>query len=199
MKDRAGVVGAAGVGPLLRSMLDATTTATRFHLIGHSYGARVLLNAVARPTGPALPRAVTSMLLLQPAINHLCFSTLRDGRVGGYRPALALVEHPILSTFSSHDFPLRHTFHIALQRAKDRAEVAIAADEPPNQYVALGGWGPRGDVGFHEVGIKDPGQPYELGDGAPEVWAVNGSRTIGGHGDIVNDSTAWALFELATA
>ncbi|MCD5422689.1 hypothetical protein LRS71_24575 [Rhodococcus pyridinivorans] len=199
MKDRAGVVGAAGIGPLLRGMLDATTASTRFHLIGHSYGARVLLNAVARPVGPVLPRPVTSMLLLQPAINHLCFSTLPDGRVGGYRPALGLVDRPILTTFSSHDFPLRNTFHIALQRAKDLGEVEIAADEPPNRYAALGGWGPRGDVGFHEVGIKDPGEPYELTDGAPEVWAVNGSRTIGGHGDVVNDSTAWALFQLARA
>ncbi|MBH0776296.1 hypothetical protein [Nocardia bovistercoris] len=192
MKDRAGAVGADGVGPVLREMLEATTAATRFHLVGHSYGARVLLNAVSRPTGAPLPRQVDSLLLLQPAVNHLCFSAARPE--GGYRAAAELVRHPIMTTYSVHDFPLRTVFHLALRRGKDLGDIGIAGDEPPNEYAALGGYGPRGELSFAEVTIKDPGDPYDLT--AAEVLAVDGSRTIGGHSDISGPSTAWMLFSL---
>jgi pimeloyl-ACP methyl ester carboxylesterase len=199
MKDRAGVVGANGVGPLLRDML-AVNENTRFHLVGHSYGARVLLNAVARPEGQPLPRPVDSLLLLQPAVNHLCFAdTLSGGRAGGYRNAPDLVKRPIMTTFSVHDFPLRNIFHLALRRGKDIAEVEAAADEPPNQYAALGGYGPRGTDDWREVAIKDPDDHYDFGKNAPRIWAVNGAKTIRGHSDIYSESTAWALFDLATA
>ena len=200
MKDRAGLVGANGVGPLVRDMLSTTDGHTRYHLVGHSYGARVLLNAVARPNGQPLPRPVDSLLLLQPAVNHLCFAnSLPGGPVGGYRKALELVKHPIMSTFSARDFPLRNTFHWALNRSKDLGEVQVAGDEPPNQYAALGGYGPRGTQDSREVAIKDPGDRYDFGETAPRIWAVNGTRTITDHSDIYSESTAWALFDLATA
>jgi hypothetical protein len=199
MKDRAGAVGSAGVGPALRGMLEATANQeTRFHLIGHSYGARLLLTAVGRPAYDPQPRPIDSLLLLQPAVNHLCFAdSLEDGRHGGFHGVPALVKQPILSTFSVHDFPLRKTFHLALRRGKDLGEIEIAAEEPPNRYAALGGYGPRGFAGCMDVTIKDPQDAYQLGGGAPEIWAVDGSRTISGHGDVVNESTAWALFNLA--
>ena len=70
MKDRAGTVGAQGVGPLLRDLLSAGNA--RVHMIGHSYGGKVVLSAVS--FGGDLPRKVTSILLLQPAVSHLCFA-----------------------------------------------------------------------------------------------------------------------------
>jgi hypothetical protein len=211
MKDRAGIVGSVGVGPLLRDMLNATARkedtaelnsaaeeVTRFHLIGHSYGARVLLTAVARPSGGSLPRPVDSLLLLQPAVNHLCFADrLPSGKPGGFRDALVMVKQPILSTFSSRDFALHDAFHLALRRGKDLGEIEIAGDEPPNQYAALGGYGPRGIDRWKEVDVKDPPAAYDLGPAAPRVWAINGNRTISDHGDVINESTAWALFNLA--
>jgi len=197
MKDRSGVIGSAGVGPLLRRLLERAATSTRFHLVGHSYGARVVLNAVARPEGGPLPRQVDSMLLLQPAVNHLCFAAQLDsGNPGGYRSALSQVRLPILSTFSNHDFPLHDTFHLSLRRGKDLGEIGIAGDEPPSQYAALGGYGPRGLDEWAEVAIKQPADFYDLGTQAPEVWAVNGASAIKSHGDVVNEATAWALFNL---
>lgn len=197
MKDRAGLIGTRGVGALLRDLLVQASATTRFHLVGHSYGARVLLNAIARPSGGALSRPVSSLLLLQPAVNHLCFGDGQHGHVlGGYREALAKVSQPILTTFSNHDFPLHDTFHLSLRRGKDIGEIGIAADEPPNQYAALGGYGPRGLPEWDEVALKPPGDPYELGDAAPEIWAVNGASGIKSHGDVVNEATAWALLTL---
>ena len=207
MKDRAGLIGARGVGPLLRAAMTAGETA-RFHLVGHSYGARVLLNAVARPTGGALPRAVDSLLLLQPAVNHLCFSArLPDPPhgAGGYRAALEGVRQPILTTYSEHDVPLHDTFHLALRRGKDLGEVEVAAEgEPPSKYAALGGYGPRGeDLSWRSMNTRLPANTpardddfYDLGPTAPRVWALNGRLSIQGHGDVVSPTTAWALLSL---
>lgn len=195
MKDRAGTVGAQGVGPLLRELLAAGNA--RLHLIGHSYGGKVVLSATSY--GDELPRKVESMLLLQPAVNHLCFAETVPGsdKPGGYRPALARVKKPILTTFSAHDFPLTKTFHLALRRQDDLGEVKIAAaGDPPSKYAALGGFGPR-KAGEQLIEIQDAGQPYQLGGGG-RVIGLRGTRTIKGHGDISNASTWWALYSLAS-
>ncbi len=191
MKDRAGQVGAHGVGTLLRDLLAAGDA--RVHLVGHSYGGKVVLSATA--IAP-LPRPVESMLLLQPAVSHLCFADRVPGtdRPGGYRPVLARVAKPILSTFSRHDFPLTRTFHLAVRRKKDLGEAQIAAAEPPSVYAALGGFGPR-RCGEKLINIKPVNDPYDL-DVDAEIYGLNGDAAIGGHGDISNEATWWALYSL---
>ncbi|MGH8923377.1 MAG: hypothetical protein ACRDWA_01850 [Acidimicrobiia bacterium] len=193
MKDRAGKVGALGVGGVLRDGLAKSSSEVRFHLIGHSYGARVLLSALAyRPVA----RQVDSLLLLQPAVSHLCFADLVQGsnRPGGYRDTLIRVKKPILATFSAHDFPLTKIFHLTLRRSRDLGEAEIAAGEPPNVYAALGGFGPRG-LGHRsqEIKVKTAPEGYDLGESAPEVYGVDATSTVGGHGDVSNQSTWWAL------
>lgn len=195
MKSRAGTVGARGVQPLLRELLEAGTA--RLHLIGHSYGGKVMLSAIGN--GPDLPRPVESLLLLQPAVSHLCFAENVPGtdRAGGYRQVLGRVRRPILSTFSKHDFPLTKTFHLALRRKSDLGEAQIAgAGEPPSKYAALGGYGPRG-AREKLIDIRDAGQRYELADDV-EIYGLRGDRTISGHGDISNPSTWWALYNLVS-
>jgi len=192
MKDRAGTVGALGVGPLLIDLLTATEAA--FHLVGHSYGAKVLLSSICQKP---LPRSVTSLLLLQPAINYLCFAkeVPNLGRPGGYRSALDRVEQPILSTFSAKDDALHRFFHLALRRSSDLGELRIAAPgAAPSIYAALGGYGPGGlDEESAEVAIKKPGEPYELSTGTVRVWGVNAMDGIGSHSDVTNEWTFWAL------
>jgi hypothetical protein len=194
MKDRAGGVGARGVGPLLRDLLQATPA--RVHLIGHSYGGKVVLSAVA---SAELPRKVDSILLLEPAVSHLCFAEKvpSTDRPGGYRPVLDRINKPILSTFSAHDVPLTRIFHLAVRRAGDLGEAQIAGDgEPPSNFAALGGFGPR-KAGEKLIDIQDLPQRYDL-TGA-RVYGLRATRTISGHGDISNPSTWWALYNLASA
>ena len=206
MKDRAATVGGNGVAGLLRDLLAASARrsarpAARTHVIGHSFGAKVLLSALCSRDAPELDRPVDSLLLLQPAVNQYGLADHVPGRVepGGYHMALDRVAQPILSTFSNQDVPLRRFFHLALRRSEDLGEARIAGDEPPSEYAAMGGYGPRG---VHSLGIIDmlsPGSDYLLGSNAPELYGVRSHDKIGGHGDISNDAAYWALSSLVRA
>ena len=195
MKDRAGVVGARGVSPLLVDLLAAGKA--RVHLIGHSYGAKVMLSALSVPA--ALPRKVHSMLLLQPAVSHLCFAdeVPLNHNPGGYRVALDRVERPILTTFSRNDDPLTKAFHLAIVRPSDLGEMQIAAEgEPPTWFAALGGFGPR-RAGEKLIDMQLPPTRYVF-DAGTRIYGLRGDTTISGHGDISNTSTWWALHNLVT-
>jgi hypothetical protein len=199
MKDRAGVVGAKGVSRLLIELLQETNA--RIHLIGHSYGAKVVLSALCSPDRLPDKQKAYSVLLLQPAVSHLCFAASLPitGKPGGYWKAVDRVVRPILSTFSSHDFPLTGVFHLALIRPSDLGDMKIAAQtgEPPNIFAALGGFGPRRS-GEKIIDIQDVNQPYDL-DPAVRIYGLCADRTISSHGDVSNPSTWWALYNIAKA
>lgn len=197
MKDRAGTVGWVGAAALLRALLTESSAAV--HLVGHSYGCKVMLSALVN--GP-LVRKVQSLLLLQPAVSHLCFADKVPGRKGngGYRDALGRVQGLIFSTYSAHDSPLHSIYHHALVRRTDLGELGVAAamttaGNPPSAYAALGGYGPRGAGEFLVEPLPKPGDP--IPGAAPEkrFIAFDGSQAtrIGGHGDVTNPYTAGLL------
>ncbi|TPQ22492.1 hypothetical protein [Streptomyces sporangiiformans] len=196
MKNRAGVVGVTGVGPLIQHILRHS--GARLHLIGHSFGARVVLAALA---SQAPSRPAHSMLLLQAAVNRWCFAqdVAGTGRSGGYRPVLERVEKPVLTTFSSYDGPLTHFFHLAL-RGRHLGEPSTAAVGDPHLYGALGGFGPAGlgDLSSTEPAAIPGAQGYDF-DGGRRVIVIDGGTriegkpAISGHGDISNATTWWAL------
>jgi len=189
MKDRAGRVGARGVADLLEALLAEGDA--RVHLVGHSYGGKVVLSALAAKSHS---REVDSVLLLQPAMSHLCFAANVNGEgfPGGYRVDLDRSRQPIMATFSKHDFPLTKVFHLAVRRRSDLGEAQIAG--APSPYAALGGFGPDG-VAEESVVIKAlaPPQAYPTFAKEVRVVAVESSDVIGGHGDIANDATFWML------
>ncbi len=197
MKDRAGVVGTRGVGPALRDAMMAGSGA-RFHMIGHSYGGRVVLSALASGEPP---RQVDTVLLLQPAVNLWCFADNVAGKgfPGGYHRVPERCRLPIATTFSRHDRPLRKLFHLAVRRERDLGEVKIAAagDSAPSRFAALGGYGPAGHAAA-VADIQDPTSRYpEFAPGSVnEIVAVRSDRTISSHGDVSNSSTWWLMHEL---
>jgi hypothetical protein len=202
MKDRAGTVGWNGVATLLREMLERTELP--IHAIGHSYGGKVMLSALAAPA--ALKRKLTSLLLLEPAVSHLSFAATVPGRdgPGGYLGVLDRVEHPIFSTFSGNDFPLHEIYHHAMIRREDLGELQVAAEataagNPPNFYAALGGYGPRGANEKLLDPIPGPGDAFKYPVGTRLV-GLDGtvSKRIDSHGDVANPYTAWALYKQMT-
>lgn len=201
MKDRAGTVGAHGVGPLLRELLALCPA--RVHGVGHSYGCRVLLSAIC--FGETWPRPLHSLLLLQGALSHLAFAADVTGQEhpGGYRRTLDRVFRPVLCTFSQRDVALHRFFHLILRRDRDLGEMKIAAaGEPPSRYAALGGYGPRGSgerlIDVLDVNAIDAGVRYDLSSLIP-IIGIDATATISDHGDYSNLSTYWMLYNLVTA
>ena len=193
MKDRAGKVGRQGVGPLLNDLIAASDASP--HLIGHSYGAKVVLSAAA-----SLPEGsdgkVSSALLLQPAINGWAFAgdVAGKGFPGGYRRVLSIVSQPILTTFSRHDVPLTKLFHLAVRRKGDLGETRELARKP--RFGALGGFGPQGTPTPEGQEIRMPGNgsAYPEFQAGNEVIGLQGDEFIDGHGGVRNLDTAWALY-----
>lgn len=203
MKDRSGKVGANGVSRLLQTILgklgqQPNSARTRVHLLGHSFGCKVVMTALSTlPKG--LPK-VHSALLLQPAVSQYAFSANvpRRNAPGGFVPALDRVERPIVATFSRHDKPLHDMFHIAVRRHDDLGELQFAGDEQsPSAYAALGGYGPIG-ADAQLVEIQDAGGAYSFEPGR-RIIGIRGHRTIKGHGDISNPSTWWLASTVAAA
>ncbi|MDP9999749.1 hypothetical protein [Pseudarthrobacter sulfonivorans] len=200
MKDRAGDVGKLGVGPLLSRIAKP---GVRLHLIGHSFGARVMLSAVAHsPVFDSNP--VHSLLLLQPAVNRWCFAqdVAQLGRAAGYAKVPDRVVRPIIATRSTFDQPLHEVFHHAL-RGDNFGEINAAAVGDTDRYGALGGYPPQG-IRFADQEAKAPGTRYDLG-GGERVISANGSRVIDGkpmidgHSDVNSPVTWWALHNLSGA
>ena len=194
MKDRSGIIGSKAVNQLITELTNAGADV---RLVGHSYGARVMLTALATAN---LRSKVRSLLLLQPAVNQYCFAEAgqipgRNG-AGGFQSVLSQVALPIFTTLSAKDFPLHEAFHLALRRGKDLGEAEIAAGEPPSKFCALGGYGPRGvsPASIEVLEIADSGS-YPTRP-ATRLVALNGSNNrINGHGDVTNRYTFWALSE----
>jgi len=195
MKDRAGKVGAFGVSKLLTALLKQSNA--RVHLLGHSYGCKVVMTAACYPE--TLPRKVESALLLQPAVSQYVFAQKVPKRnaPGGFIRALTRFNQPILSTFSSHDVPLTKIFHVSVRRKDDLGELQFAGDGSPSDYGALGGFGPQATAA-RIVDIQAPVKRYDLS--IPErVIGLRSSSVIRGHGDINHPETCWALYCLVTA
>jgi hypothetical protein len=195
MKDRAGIVGAAGVAEVVQRILDRSQV--RLHLVGHSYGAKVVMTALVQAKAK---RRAHSAFLLQPAISHLAFAAdIGGGKPGGFRSALTQVSRPIFATYSSNDFPLCRVFHWAARRRTDLGEIQ-ALGGPPSKYAALGGYGPSGMLPGEVWNRTLPGTGETYGDLAAEIeiLALNGATGIMGHGDITNPYTFWAMLNQMT-
>ena len=191
MKDRSGRIGAGAVSDLLDELLGVHDRSgrPRIHLLGHSFGCKVMLSALVTGTST---EPVDSILLLQPALNARAFAAdAGNGKPGGYRPALQRSRSAIVATYSSHDMPLTKVFHLAARRRSDLGEVVIAAGG--SKYAALGGFGPqRVDDIASITGVVQPPHRYPTA-GAGRILAVDASEVIGGHGDVVSPATAWML------
>lgn len=130
MKGRAGTVGKAGLGPLL-GQLASRSPATRVHLIGHSFGARLVSFALAGL--PPEAGNVASVTLLQGAFSHSAYSP--GGALHGMQ---SRVNGPVVACHSSHDQALGVFYPLASRLSGD--DKSLLGDDR---------WGALGHDGFH--------------------------------------------------
>ncbi|HEX2164559.1 MAG TPA: hypothetical protein VHM02_11475, partial [Thermoanaerobaculia bacterium] len=119
MKERARTVGVAGLAKSLERVRGARPD-LRLHLVGHSFGGRVVTAAAAGAEGQA-PLPVASITLLQAAFSHYGFADDWNGRGGDglFRPVLtsARVSGPMLVTHTVNDRAVGLAYPIASRLA----------------------------------------------------------------------------------
>ncbi|MEU9917993.1 serine-threonine protein kinase [Streptomyces sp. NPDC051001] len=196
MKRRAGTVGERGLGRVI-GQLAAKAPEVRVHLVGHSFGGRLVSFALrGLPEGV---RTVKSVTLLQGAFSHYAFASRlpHDTRAGGVLQGQQnRIDGPLVCCFSRHDCALSTMYPLASRMAGD-ARGAAGADVGR----MLGAkWGAMGFDGVQAV----PGtRAWRLADALrttlPTSGCVNidasevvrrGGAPAGAHSDIVHRELA---------
>ena len=194
MKERAGIVGVTGLNPFLAG-LRAAHPRLRLHLMGHSFGGRLVTAAV---NGPA-PFQPSTLTLLQAAFSHFGFASKYDGRNdGAFRAVVAAgkVQGPLLVTRSRQDVAVGVAYAVASRVA---GQIAAAIGDANDRF---GGIGRNGALATPEAANRDLLQPgagrYDFSGGA-RVFNLNGDAIITSHGDVARPETAFAALSAVAA
>ncbi len=195
MKKRAGDVGEGGANTLLHQ-LRIEFPALRIHMVGHSFGGRLVTAAVRGPNG-GQPAAAASMTLLQAAFSHngLAENFDRD-RDGYYRKVIAdkHVKGPVLITHTKNDKAVGMGYPLASRIA--RQDAAALGDENDR----FGGMGRNGAQHTPEAvpgTLLDADGAYDF-EGAT-IYNLNADQHIKNHGDVASNATANAVLAAITA
>ncbi|MFF1698537.1 serine-threonine protein kinase [Streptomyces sp. NPDC058257] len=190
MKRRAGSVGQLGLGPAI-GLLAREAPDVRVHLIGHSFGARLV--AYALRGMPASVRTVKSTTLLQGAFSHYAFSKRlphapsRGGALGGMQRR---IDGPLVACYSRHDDALGKIYPLASKLAGDSS-------------TFLGIWERWGAVGYDGIRAVDGAKRVKLGRAIPAKGCVSvdasavvrrGGPPSGAHSDICHEELARVVF-----
>lgn len=196
MKQRAGTVGQRGVNTLLREIAK-DHPAVRIHLVGHSFGGRLVTAATAGPNeGSAL--APRSLVLLQAVFSHNGFAENYDGKGGngGFRRVVSakLVNGPIVITHTRNDKAVGLAYRLAsLISGSDSAGLGDENDR-------FGGMGRNGDQFTPEAAmdtLRVVDEKYEFHRG--RVYNLRADSVISGHSDILGPEVAHAILAAIAA
>jgi hypothetical protein len=167
----------------------------RVHLIGHSFGARLVSFALAGIGSPAAS-PIASLLLVQAAFSHWSFSHAEDnpfGAKGALHAVADRVHGPLVATYSEHDWAVRFWYPKASLLARQDQANATASR-----------WGALGADGFQAVApIADRTMPtagdaaygftpatfYRV-DATDVIDDVRGQPFAGAHSDIRKPAVA---------
>jgi hypothetical protein len=200
MKKRAGVVGQKGLGPFI-AKVHAVAPGLRIHLIGHSFGGRLVSFSLAGLPAALEPSPVKSLTLLQAAFSHFAFagSLPHDPARGGALAGMARrVDGPIIVTHSLKDSAVGKAYPAASFVSRDDA---AAADDVLFRWGAMGHDGAQG-VEAAEVALGASGENYQFAKGKflnldANAVIVKGGPPSGAHSDIFYPQLAWATLAAA--
>ncbi|WP_454790686.1 serine-threonine protein kinase [Mycolicibacterium lutetiense] len=190
MKNRAGVVGRRGLGPVIDA-LHADFPALRIHLVGHSFGARVVSYAIAGMS-EVQPSPVKAVTLLQGAYSRFTFTERLPFRKGAGELAglLNRIDGPLTVCFSSHDRALGTFYPLASAAA---GEDAAGAEDPLFRWRAMGSHGAYQSQ-TQSLGPVNTTYPFQPG----QVLNLNSSEVVvedkspsGAHSDIFHEELTW--------
>jgi len=182
MKARAGKVGANGVARLIDSL---PAHVQRIHLVGHSFGGRVVTAAAASSTTDR----IASMSLLQTAFSHNGFSKTQNGF---FRSVVdkKRVNGPIIVTHSVKDKAVGIAYPIA---SRLNGDTTSGLGDKNDNFGGLGRNGaqhmPAGEV--NEGKLLAAGGAYQFRPGV--IFNLEANDLIPGHSDITGREVAHAV------
>ena len=189
MKDRAGTIGSTGVASLIKQCRKAKP-ALRIHLVGHSFGGR-LMTAAAAGLSPNTPNVTIS--LLQAAFSHNALSEdFGGGNAGFYRKVVsdASVSGPIIITHTKNDKAVGIAYPLASRIA---LQVAAALGDENDPYGGMGRNGAQHTVEAvgHAARLGPKGAAYAFKPGT--VNNLLADDLIKDHGDVRSEAVAYAI------
>jgi hypothetical protein len=194
MKKRAGVVGKQGLGPLLGRIHQADPE-LRIHLLGHSFGARLVSFALAGlPDGAGSP--VKSLYLLQGAFSHFAFADalpMDRSRGGALKGMAARVDGPLVASFTVHDLAVGKLYPLAALSSRDDA---AGLEDRLFRWGGIGHDGAQAvDATVATLGPIGTGYPFQKSrfvnlDGNAII--NRGGPPSGAHSDIFHPELVWA-------
>ena len=184
MKERAGLVGRTGASEALRK-IRAQAPNLKVHLIGHSFGGR-LVTAVALGPGGQPAQKFASMTLLQAAFSHNGFAEKFDGTHDGFFRGVVSghrVSGPVLITCTANDVAVG-LYPLASLIAGQNASGIGDANDP---FGGIGRNGaqrtPEADAGT----LVAVGSAYSFGG---KLYNLTADAVIKGHSDICKPEVA---------
>ena len=206
MKNRAGVIGRNGLGPML-GKLAAADPGVRVHLMGHSFGARLVAFSLS-----GLPQAATganspvkTLFLIQGAFSHFAFANpVPDILVSGPGALSAFagnVNGPLLSTFTAADRAVGWWYPAASMLAHQDAQ---AADDLTYQWGGMGHDGYQQPQAGTTVKLAAPGTKYNFQPGtfylldSNAIICADQSPVSGAHSDIQHAEVVWPIVDASS-
>ncbi len=197
MKKRAGIVGSTGFPSCLTELQDALPH-SRLHLVGHSFGCKVVLSGLASEV--RAKHKVDSVTLLQGAVSTLCFAPKIDelkGLPGAYAKIPDRVKGCIAVTFTKNDKALGKFYLAASQSGGHVGELPDRNHKlSPGLYGALGAKGIGRVDGLKPIEMGKMGAVYQL---RPGLNSLDADKIIKNHGDIRTDAVTWLIWSVARA
>jgi len=190
MKQRAGTVGKNGVAPMIDQLADRVE---RIHLVGHSFGGRVVTAAAAS----SKTKKLHSMSLLQAAFSHNGFSRSMDGF---FRSVVTdkRVNGPILITHTKNDKAVGLAYPAASRISRDTAKGFGDADD---KFGGIGSNGAQkmdaGEIATSAANLLAVRSPYQFTAGRVHNLLADDfiKDPQGGdaHGFVWVPEVAWAI------
>lgn len=193
MKARAGTVGALGLAPALAT-IHRKAPNVRLHLIGHSFGGRVVTAAGHALAGDA---KLGSLSLLQAAFSHNGFAQHFNGRDDGFFRGVVSnhkVAGPTIITHTRNDKAVGIAYPLASRVAGQNAAGLGDREDP---YGGLGRNGAIFTPEARDEALEDTGHRYRLTAGV--LHNLEADRFIQDHGDITGKQVVYAVLSAVAA
>jgi pimeloyl-ACP methyl ester carboxylesterase len=195
MKERAGTVGRAGVNDVLRTVRQAHP-GLRIHLIGHSFGGRLVTAAAAGPDDKP-PVGMSTLTLLQAAYSHNGLAHKYDGANDGvFRRVVTdkMVTGPAMITCTPNDVAVGQAYPIASRIAN---QAASAIGDKNDLYGGIGRNGAQHTPEAVDAELLALGSSYQLEAG--KIYNLHADAFISDHGDVTGPEVAQAILAAVAA